>query len=168
MHLSQRKEDISISYISAICAYNGVAYDIIRHDHDSVDGSMMKRITLENGYDYDVTVHIQLKCTNSLNCYTENEDEIIYQLKVKNYNDLCKQGTVPKLLGLLVLPANEDWVHWSKEELAIKGCMYWAYLGGSTPSNNSSTVSVYIKKENVINIENIDILLKRIAEEEWI
>lgn len=34
------KENMSISYISAVCAYAGVDYDTIRHDEDSTDGLM--------------------------------------------------------------------------------------------------------------------------------
>ncbi len=38
MQVTQRKEDISISYISALCAYSGISYEIVRHDDDSTDG----------------------------------------------------------------------------------------------------------------------------------
>ena len=38
MHSSSKKEDISISYISALCADAGISYDIQRHDDDSTDG----------------------------------------------------------------------------------------------------------------------------------
>ena len=38
MQITQIKEDISISYISALCAYAGIAYEIVRHDADSTDG----------------------------------------------------------------------------------------------------------------------------------
>ena len=34
------KENMSISYISAVCAYAGVDDDTIRHDEDSTDGLM--------------------------------------------------------------------------------------------------------------------------------
>ena len=43
MEISQVKEDISISYISALCAYSGISYDIIRHDDDSTDGILKKQ-----------------------------------------------------------------------------------------------------------------------------
>lgn len=46
MHITQIKEDISISYISALCAYAGIAYEIVRHDADSTDGILKKRILL--------------------------------------------------------------------------------------------------------------------------
>lgn len=47
---TQIKEDISISYISALCAYAGVAYEINRHDEDSTDGILKKRILLDVNY----------------------------------------------------------------------------------------------------------------------
>ena len=44
MQITQIKEDISISYISALCAYAGIAYEIVRHDEDSTDGNKKKRV----------------------------------------------------------------------------------------------------------------------------
>lgn len=44
MQITQIKEDISISYISALCAYAGIAYEIVRHDEDSTDGILKKRV----------------------------------------------------------------------------------------------------------------------------
>ena len=49
MHESKVKEDISISYISAICAHAGIAYEISRHDDDSTDGLLKKCIEINDG-----------------------------------------------------------------------------------------------------------------------
>jgi hypothetical protein len=121
---TQIKEDISISYISALCAYAGVAYEINRHDEDSTDGILKKRILLDENRKFDAELRVQLKCTSSPSQYTDNGDSITYKLKVKNYNDLCMSSTTPIILGLLVLPEDEkEWIKWSSEELLIKGCM---------------------------------------------
>ena len=50
MHSSRQKEDISISYISALCADAGISYDIQRHDDDSTDGIMKNAYFLVMGY----------------------------------------------------------------------------------------------------------------------
>ena len=88
MQLTQIKEDISISYISAVCAYSGISYEIVRHDEDSTDGTLRKRILLDDGRKFDAALRIQLKCTSSLSQYKDNGDTITYKLKAKNYNDL--------------------------------------------------------------------------------
>lgn len=39
------KEDIHISYLSAVCASASISFDLQRHDDDSTDGIMKKLIT---------------------------------------------------------------------------------------------------------------------------
>lgn len=168
MHTTQAKEDLQISYISALCAASGISYDTQRHDGDSTDGIIKKRITFHDGLFYDSAVRIQLKCTSSPSQYEDKGEYISYKLKVKNYNDLCTPSTTPIILGLLILPEDEnDWVKWSTEELLIKGCMYWADFSTQQKSENSETVSVRINKENIINQETLSEILEKIAKEEW-
>lgn len=168
MQVTQMKEDISISYISALCAIGGIDYEIIRHDADSSDGLLKKIIRLDGGRRYSAELHIQLKCTSSKSQYTDYGSYLTYTLKVKNYNDLCMEGTAPRILGLLVLPENEsDWAKWTAQELLLRGCMYWADFSGRPESNNANTINVRIEKANVINTDSLLEILKKIAKEEW-
>lgn len=168
MQVTKVKEDISISYISALCAYAGIAYEIVRHDEDSTDGILRKRVLLDGNRKFDAELRIQLKCTSSTSQYTDNGDTLIYKLKVKNYNDLCLPSTTPIMLGLLILPENEElWIDCTEEELLIRGCMYWAEFSGKSESTNEGTVSVKIDKKNIINVESLQEILELIAKEEW-
>lgn len=168
MQATKVKEDISISYISALCAYAGIAYEIVRHDEDSTDGILRKRVLLDENRKFDAELRIQLKCTSSTSQYTDNGDTLTYKLKVKNYNDLCLPSTTPIMLGLLILPENEDlWIDCTEEELLIRGCMYWAEFSGKIESANEGTVSVKIDKKNIINAESLQEILELIAKEEW-
>ena len=167
MQITQIKEDISISYISALCASAGISYDIIRHDDDSTDGILKKQIFREDGCRYNAELRVQLKCTSSTSQYTDNGNTITYRLKAKNYNDLCSLSTTPIILGLLVLPEDRnEWVKWSPEELLLKGCMYWASFSGQSESENTGTVSISIDKANVINNFTLCDILDKIAREE--
>ena len=88
---------------------------------------------------------------------------------MKNYNDLCTPSTTPIILGLLVLPENEEeWIEWTTEELLIRGCMYWESFCECEKSDNKGTVTVKIKKDNVINQQTLNDILTKIAKEEWI
>ena len=168
MQVTKIKEDISISYISALCSFAGIAYEIVRHDDDGTDGTLRKRVLLDNNRKYDAELRIQLKCTSALSQYTDCGDVLTYKLKVKNYNDLCLPSTTPIILGLLVLPENEEeWLLWSEEELLIKGCMYWAEFSGSSESENTSSITVSIDKKQVLNVETLNQILEKIAREEW-
>lgn len=169
MHKSRDKEDLQISYISALCAASGISYDTQSHDDDSTDGIIKKRINLGDGRFYDAAVRIQLKCTSSASQYEDKGTYITYKLKVKNYNDLCTPSTTPIILGLLILPENEDeWIDWSTEELLIRGCMYWKDFSGCEKSNNAGTVNVKIEKSDVINQKTLNDILTQIAKEGWI
>lgn len=162
------KEDISISYISALCAYAGIAYETVRHDEDSTDGILKKRVLLDGNRKLDVLLRVQLKCTSSTSQYTDHGDYLTYKLKVKNYNDLCLQPTTPIMLGLLVLPEDEKlWIDCTEEELLIRGCMYWAEFSGKIESDNTDKVSVKIDKDKIINAESLQQILELIAKEEW-
>ena len=100
--------------------------------------------------------------------YTDDEEILHYKLKVKNFNDLCTRCTTPIILGLLVLPEDEDtWVKWSEKDLLINGCMYWADFSNESPSDNKNTVTVSINKKNLINKDTLLEILEKIAKEEW-
>ena len=162
------KEDVHISYLSAVCASASISFDLQRHDDDSTDGIVKKLITLDDGSKYMSSLRIQLKCTSSLSQYSDGEEILQYKLKVKNYNDLCTKCTTPIILGLLVLPEDEKtWIEWSETELLINGCMYWANFSNKLPSNNKNTVTVSIDKKNLINKDTLLEILKKIAKEEW-
>lgn len=162
------KEDISISYISALCAYAGIAYETIRHDEDSTDGLLRKRILLDENRKFNSELRIQLKSTSSPSQYTDYGDSLTYKLKAKNYNDLCQEATSPIILGLLVLPEDKNqWINWTSEELLIKGCMYWADFSTEDETTNTATVSIKINKENVINAQSLLEILEKIAKEDW-
>ncbi len=163
---SRNKEDLSISYISALAANAGIDYDTQPHDDDSTDGILKKEIILDNGSVY-AELHVQLKSTSSQSQYVDEGETISYALKAKNYNDLCMPRTVPIILALLILPENKnDWTVWTPEELILKGRMYWINLVNRKPSQNSSTVTVKIPKSHRINIEQLNLLLQKVAKDE--
>lgn len=162
------KEDIHISYISAVCASASISFDLQRHDDDSTDGIIKKLVTFDDGTRYMPSLRIQLKCTSSTSQYSDCGEHLKYMLKVKNYNDLCTRCTTPIILGLLVLPADENtWIEWSEQELLINGCMYWADFSNKSPSKNKNAVTISIDKKNVINKDTLLEILWKIAKEEW-
>lgn len=167
MQDSKIKEDLSISYITAVSANAGIAFDIQRHDDDSTDGILKKKIQLENGGNYLAMLRVQLKATSSKSQYKEYEDEITYRLKVKNYNELCEKGSSLIILALLILPEDEEkWVKWSAKELLMKGTMYWKIFLNKNLSENSGTVTVRFDKKNVINSDTLNNILIKTAKKE--
>lgn len=167
MDIEKIKEDLSICYLKAISAINGIALEEYRHDEDSTDVVIKKIVMREDGWPFNSQIRVQLKATSSESQYAISADAVTYKLKVKNYNDLCMLSVTPVILALLVLPSSEEeWVNWSEEDVRMKGKMYWLSLQGHETSENTATVSVKIPKSHVLNTSSVEGLLEKVAREE--
>jgi len=162
---TNRKEQLSRSYLNAICAVRGIAISDNSHDDDSIDVVLQKNIKLKNRHQYNVRIGVQLKSTAS--ALSETETSFSYPLKKKNYDDLRTPATTRAFLFLLVLPEEEkEWLNHTVEELVIRKCMYWADLSDLPDCENKNTVSIQIPKANAVSPDLLDELFNQIAEEE--
>ena len=168
MKESRIKEDISITYLSAMCAYAGIDLECCRHDDDSTDCIIKKELNLDDGQPFLSVLRIQLKCTSSVSQYSDSGEEIIYTLKAKNFNDMCMPSSVKIILGLLVLPLEkQDWIKWSNSEIEIFGCMYWKEFSHEKPCANKTSKRIHINKNNILNSETLNSLLLDSAKGEF-
>lgn len=162
MDEAKRKEEISMSYLSMVCAHAGIDFERMTHDADSTDVILKKLIVLDDGRWHNALIRLQLKATSSSETYSETADQLRYRLRVKNYNELCTPGTTPAYLALLILPEDEkDWLYWTPEELRTRGRMYLWSPEGEVLSENSETVNVLIDKANRVD----ETLLNRVLED---
>lgn len=162
---TKRNEEISFSYLNAICAMKGIAFERQIHDDDSIDAFLKKQVLTKDGRNYNAQLGIQLKATAQE--LSQDDDVINFVLKVKNYNDLRGESTVQQLLFVLVLPSVEtEWVTWTIDELIIKQCMYWVNLKNHGETENASSVTIKLPKSNTVSPENLLALMQKIAEEE--
>lgn len=163
---TKNQEAISQSYFLAIAAKADLTMNIYSRDENSTDASLEKMVVYSNGQKFKAKIDVQLKSVYSSNAYHYNEKgNIVYNLKVKNYNDLVAKSNHPQLLVLLILPQGDenDWILQSTDKLIIKRCMYYASFADNQPSSNTDTITVTICKDNVFNVENINKLFKKIA-----
>lgn len=166
MDIEKIKEDLSICYIKTIAAVRGIAVERIEHDEDSVDVVIKKVLHIDKNVSFNSQISVQLKATSSKSQYSIGKQEISYKLKVKNYNDLCMPATMPSMLALLILPEEiGEWTKWTPDELMIKGKMFWLSLQDQEVSDNKDNVTVKIPKENILNADTIENLIKKAAEE---
>jgi len=158
-----RKEDLSLSYLGAICAYKGIAVEPQRHDEDSIDVIIKKVMKRNNGCNYLAQICVQLKATSQT--LAEDDKGFSFPLPIKNYRDLRIASTVPMMLCVLRLPNKEEaWVTHSINELIMRKCMYWCDLTKLSDSDNDTTVSVHISWENALTPEKADELMHKVAE----
>ena len=166
MDIEKIKEDLSICYLKTIAAVRGIAAERIGHGEDSVDVVIKKVLNIDKNVSFNSQISVQLKATSSKSQYRIGKQEISYKLKVKNYNDLCMPATMPSMLALLILPEEmEEWTKWTPDELMIKGKMFWLSLQNQEVSDNKDNVTVKIPKENILNADTIENLIKKAAEE---
>lgn len=166
MDIEKIKEDLSICYLKTIAAVRRIAVERIEHDEDSVDVVIKKVLNIDKNVSFNSQISVQLKATSSKSQYGIGKQEISYKLKVKNYNDLCMPATMPSMLALLILPEEmEEWTKWTPDELMIKGKMFWLSLQNQKVSDNKDNVTVKIPKENILNADTIENLIKKAAEE---
>ena len=167
MIATKRQEELSISYLNAVCAVKGISMEILRHDEDGIDVMLHKEKSIDrlNLHKYRVQVSVQLKSTVSN--FKDSDTFFSYPLKKKNYDDLRTLASTKAFLFLFILPEDEqNWVSHSIEELVVRKCMYWADLTDLPDSDNKNTVSVQIPKDNIVSPDSLDKLLSQIAEEQ--
>ena len=161
--LDSRKEDLQFAYLSALCASADIDIERKIHDNDSADAEIRKIMSI-NGERMRCIINIQLKCSASRNNCRISDEAVVYDLPVKNYDDLRLQGE-PMLLMLLVLPENENAVLWTEEELLMKGTMYYKNLMGEKPVSNTETIAIkFSKTENIVDQSKLIWLLRKAAE----
>jgi len=163
MTTENRKEEVSISYLNAVCAIQGISITHNERDEDGIDVFLKKRLIRDNGGKYDAQINVQLK--SSSGNYTEYKDHYTYPLKVKNYNDLRVPSTAKSYLFLLVLPQNEyEWIVHSIDELIIKQCMFWLDLSGMPDTGNSSSVTVHLPKAQAVSPAGLEKILREVMD----
>ncbi|PXW18042.1 uncharacterized protein DUF4365 [Chryseobacterium sp. CBTAP 102] len=161
------KEELNLAYVLSVAASKKFATEITRVDSDSVDATITY-----NGYlSTDSILHspeikLQLKATSGANIDNVN-NEIVFPLPIKNYNDLRLPSTCPRLLVIMCLPEDsEDWLRHSDNELVIKKCCHYLNLNGFPESPNISTVTVRVPLANTFSPDSIHELMVRASKQE--
>lgn len=137
----------------SIAAIAGVNISSFEYDY-GVD-TAFRSIIVYNGR--RVTSGIQVDCQLKSTVDWEIKNNlVIYDLEVKNYNDLViRYNTTPDIplyLILLCLPREkENWFHLSINELILKKCCYWYRVSCEDKySDNKNTVTVKIPLSNIL------------------
>jgi hypothetical protein len=160
---SQKKEELSLSYLNAICAYKGIDVERIRHDEDSIDVIIKKTMQRNGGQERITLLSVQLKATAQE--LVEDDIGFSFPLPIKNYNDLRMESAVPMMLCVLRLPnREEEWLTHNVNELILRNCMYWCDLTKLPDTNNATNVTIHIPWENTLTPEKVLSLMQKVAE----
>lgn len=154
-----QKEQFSVAYVSAVAAVAGYTLGKFDVDDDSVDRIMGARGPI--GTIRSPRLEMQLKCTESC----PPADPIPFELKVKNYKDLRDPTNhLPRILVVLFVPEESgDWLAHTVEEMALRRCAYWLSLRGQPETENTSSVTVYLPRDNVFDVKGATDLMDRVG-----
>lgn len=161
------KEMLSRSYVQAIvsaCGFNMSRYEndygmdgtisIVKFRKDKHTKGVRK---VESGYKLD----FQLKASINVEI---DEENIKYDLEVKNYNDLVDEdiGT-PRVLIVYQLPRNkEEWIKVGTSGMELKGPAWWCTLSGEAESDNEQKKRIAIPRKQQFNMENLKELMGKV------
>ena len=151
------KEQLSKSYVLAVGSMAGFNHGNYEYDY-GVDG-FFKEVLNRGGRrcTSGKSLDFQLKSTEAWHIA---DNHIVYNLEVKNYNDLVEgyndpSNTSPLVLILLCLPRGRDlWLSVNNDNFILRNCCYWYSVDENhLPSQNRRTVTIKIPIENVLTPE---------------
>jgi Domain of unknown function (DUF4365) len=143
---------LSIAYVQAIAAQAGYTCgEPPGPDRDSID------VQIAAGGAMRPKIDLQLKASIRL---SGADETFSYPLGVKNYNDLRVETQTPRLLLVLDLPRKRDeWLYVSINKLIIRRAAYWISLRGKPETTNSASVTIFIPKANIFDVEALSRLM---------
>lgn len=154
------KEALSRQFLRILA--NGTGFKVTEpapdHGVDMVVCAVTSRIE-PNGktryLDSQYKLDFQLKST-TINSIIDGEENIRYDLEVKNYNDLIQRRDEPIPLHLLVVVLNNrppQCIHLDDQQISVIGTAYW-YLPeeGEGPTENQNTIRITIPKANRVGM----------------
>ena len=149
-----REEALSRIYAQAVAARAGYVTAEYSQDRDSVD------LRIQAGGEVRPALDLQLKAT--INLIRKGDGYVRFQLKRKNYDDLCEDTQTPRLLVVLDLPKDEHrWMTITADKLVLRHRAYWLNLKEKGKTTNQASVTVRIPEQNIFNVESLRRLMEQ-------
>jgi hypothetical protein len=162
---NEQKQQLSIAYVHAVAARAGYALEQNSVDIDSVDLTLFAAGWIHaHGVLRSPRLDVQLKSTAR---DVLREDYLAFPLPLKNYNELREMPMVPRLLVVLLLPADPNqWLEQSEEALITRRCAYWLSLRDFPETANTDSVTVHVPRANCLTVANLRGLMERASRKE--
>jgi hypothetical protein len=157
-----QQEALSRSYIYAVAAKAGLIFTLPGFDV-GIDVCLSTVVVRGRRYGPGaIQLDLQVKSTTRP---IIRSDQLLYDLDVKNYDDLRAPSPMcPRLLVVVVMPADESqWLSQSPEELILRHCAYWLWLGGAEATTATTTVRVALPLANVFSPSALQEMVGRLG-----
>ena len=147
-----REEALSRVYGQAVAAAAGYLTSELDFDRDGVD------LRIHAGGAMRPALDLQLKAT--VNLHLAVDGDLRFKLPRRNYDLLRLETQTPRLLVVLDLPRDPGrWVTISHDELVLRRRAVWLSLRSFPATDNESSVSLRIPRQNAFNVENLRALM---------
>lgn len=154
------EESLSLAHLHALAGMAGLNINVKRTFDYGVDGSLYPVVKrggryVESGFPLD----FQLKATIN---WEQDADDIVYDLKAENYNDIVSrtEAETTQILILLCLPKSQDqWHSTSTTQTTLRHCCYWHVPEGE-PTENSSTKRIRVPVANLLTSTVLEALMR--------
>ncbi len=159
--------ELSYAYLHAIAHMAGATCSLATRiaDNRGIDASLTAWGPFLSGGDRtEVDLKIQLKATIAEP--SDNGTHLSYTLKdVKHYDALRTHAyAIPRILVVLYLPKNKpDWLVSTSDVFSLKKCAYWVSLVGAEETTNSSSVTVYLPKTQMLTSDSLRSLFSQLS-----
>lgn len=160
---NQVKAELSVSYIHAVAAICHYSCEHTRVDSDSIDVTIKSNGFITTGSIIrSPEIQIQLKASENLSL--DASSRYIFDLPVKNYEDLRANTLTPRLLVALNLPnVKANWLTHSVNDLIIRNCAFWLNLKGLPQTSNTTAVRVFIPQANIFSPASLVDLMTKVS-----
>jgi hypothetical protein len=158
---------LSYAYLHAVVSHAGFdcQHATPSQDKQGIDAIIAAYGSFPDSIKTQVTINVQLKAT--IEQPVDNGTHLSYFVKeIKRYDKLRDNHCDPAriLVVLFLPPQHADWLSHSENELILKNCAYWVSLRNAPGSENDTGKTVKIPKEQMLNVENLKTLVKRLAQ----
>jgi hypothetical protein len=162
MAANEQKQQLSVAYVHAVAARAGYACQVQHVDDDSIDVQVAARGWIhEQSVCVSPRLDLQLKATA---LPPLAGDHLPFPLPVKNYNDLRGLTLVPRVLVVLHLPLDSsNWIEQSESEMQSRHCAYWLSLFQQPETQNSSTVTVHLPRQQMLTVDALRGLMEGVS-----
>lgn len=149
------QEELSKAYVRAVVYNAGLSLSIPEKDYYGIDG------TIDDPNRRGVNrIDFQLKSTTD---YEVRDGEIVYDLRVEDYNRLIRDEDVPRVLILYLMPKDPDeWLAQGLEQLCLRECAFWHSLMGKDWSPNPYEKRVFVPQANVFSQDGLRDMFRRL------
>ena len=148
------EELLSKAYAHGVTARTGYVTAVYEKDRDGID------LRVQAGGDMRPALELQLKAT--VNLHDVGDDLVAFPLPRRNYDLLRIETQTPRLLVVLDLPGDSlQWMTITVDELVIRHRAYWLNLLGWDETDNETSVTVRIPKQNLFDVDGLKALMEQ-------